>query len=62
MMIKRWPSRIPRPPHRKITIYGWSTSHPGGHHGLDIVRALAKGWGITGNHAARAIWARFDWS
>jgi hypothetical protein len=25
MMIKRWPSRIPAPPDRKITIYGWST-------------------------------------
>jgi len=37
-------------------------SHPGGHHGLDIVRALASEWGINGNHAARTIWARFDWS
>jgi hypothetical protein len=29
---------------------------------LDILRALAKEWGITGDHAARTIWARFDWS
>lgn len=29
-----------------------------GHHGLDILRALAKEWGITGDHAARTIWAR----
>ncbi len=35
---------------------------PTGHHGLDILRALAKEWGITGDHAARTIWARFDWS
>jgi len=26
MMIKRWPTHIPHLPHRKITIYGWSTS------------------------------------
>jgi hypothetical protein len=25
MMIKRWPPHIPHLPHRKITIYGWST-------------------------------------
>ncbi len=31
MMIKRWPPHIPHLPHRKITIYGWST------------RALARG-------------------
>ena len=37
-------------------------SHPGGHHGLDIVRALASEWGINGDHAARTIWVRFDWS
>jgi anti-sigma regulatory factor (Ser/Thr protein kinase) len=35
---------------------------PNGHHGLDIVRALAEECGITGDHAARTIWARFDWS
>jgi anti-sigma regulatory factor (Ser/Thr protein kinase) len=31
-------------------------------HGLDIVRALATGWGIGGGHTTRTIWARFDWS
>jgi anti-sigma regulatory factor (Ser/Thr protein kinase) len=35
---------------------------PTSHHGLDILRSLAKEWGITGDHAARTIWARFDWS
>jgi serine/threonine-protein kinase RsbW len=33
-----------------------------GHHGLDIVRALATDWGINGDHTTRTIWARFDWS
>jgi serine/threonine-protein kinase RsbW len=33
-----------------------------GHHGLDIVRALATDWGIGGDHTTRTIWARFDWS
>jgi anti-sigma regulatory factor (Ser/Thr protein kinase) len=33
-----------------------------GHHGLDIVRALATDWGISGDHTTRTIWARFDWS
>jgi anti-sigma regulatory factor (Ser/Thr protein kinase) len=32
------------------------------HHGLDIVRALATDWGISGDHTTRTIWARFDWS
>jgi anti-sigma regulatory factor (Ser/Thr protein kinase) len=32
-----------------------------GHHGLDIVRALATEWGIEGDHNSRTIWARFDW-
>jgi serine/threonine-protein kinase RsbW len=32
-----------------------------GHHGLDIVRALATDWGIHGNHITRTFWARFDW-
>jgi anti-sigma regulatory factor (Ser/Thr protein kinase) len=32
-----------------------------GHHGLDIVRALAADWGIEGDHTTRTIWARFDW-
>jgi hypothetical protein len=31
-----------------------------GHHGLDIVRALASEWSIAGDHTARTIWARFD--
>jgi len=34
---------------------------PTGHHGWDIVRALANGWGIERDHATRTIWARFDW-
>ncbi len=34
---------------------------PTGHHGLDILRALAKEWGINGDHAARTTWAHFDW-
>jgi anti-sigma regulatory factor (Ser/Thr protein kinase) len=33
-----------------------------GHHGLDIVHALATDWGIDSNHTTRTIWARFDWS
>ena len=33
-----------------------------GHHGRDIVRALATDWGIGGDHTTRTIWARFDWS
>jgi hypothetical protein len=33
-----------------------------GHHGLDIVHALATDWDIDGDHTARTIWARFDWS
>jgi anti-sigma regulatory factor (Ser/Thr protein kinase) len=36
-------------------------SDPTGHHGLDIVRALATDWGIDGDHTTRIIWARFDW-
>jgi serine/threonine-protein kinase RsbW len=42
----------------------WITppDEPNGHHGLDIVRVLAKEWGVNGGHAARTIWARFDWS
>jgi anti-sigma regulatory factor (Ser/Thr protein kinase) len=31
------------------------------HHGLDIIEALASGWGIDGDHTTRTIWARFDW-
>lgn len=29
--------------------------------GLDIIRALASGWGIDGDHRTRTVWARFDW-
>ncbi len=38
-----------------------ATSDPTRHHGLDIIRTLADDWGITGDHAARVIWARFNW-
>jgi serine/threonine-protein kinase RsbW len=41
----------------------WSpaASDPTGHHGLDILRALASDWGIDGDHSSRIIWASFDW-
>jgi anti-sigma regulatory factor (Ser/Thr protein kinase) len=41
----------------------WSSTptDPGRHHGLDIIRALATDWGITGDHIARTIWVRFNW-
>jgi len=29
---------------------------PDRYHGLDIIRALATDWGITGDHIARAAW------
>ena len=32
-----------------------------GHHGLDIVRALAADWGTRGDHTTRTTWAQFDW-
>jgi len=32
-----------------------------GHHGLDIVRALADKWGTDGNHTARTTWVIFKW-
>jgi anti-sigma regulatory factor (Ser/Thr protein kinase) len=32
-----------------------------GHHGLDIVNALATEWGINDNGSTRTIWARFAW-
>jgi anti-sigma regulatory factor (Ser/Thr protein kinase) len=38
-----------------------ATTDPNRHHGLDIIRALATDWGITGDRIARTIWARFDW-
>jgi hypothetical protein len=41
----------------------WNTimTGPSGHHGLDIVRALATVWGIHGEHTVRTTWATFDW-
>jgi anti-sigma regulatory factor (Ser/Thr protein kinase) len=41
----------------------WTPGTPetAGHHGLDIVRALATDWGIDSDHTTRTIWARFDW-
>jgi len=38
-----------------------AATDPDRYHGLDIIRALATDWGITGDHIARTIWARFDW-
>ena len=38
-----------------------ATTDPDRYHGLDIIRALATDWGITGDHIARTIWARFNW-
>jgi len=37
------------------------TTDPDRYYGLDIIRALATDWGITGDHIARTIWARFFW-
>ena len=34
---------------------------PSGHHGLDIVRAVATEWGIENDHTSRTVWARFNW-
>jgi serine/threonine-protein kinase RsbW len=33
---------------------------PAGHHGLDIIRALATEWGIEGDQTGRTLWASFD--
>ncbi len=33
-----------------------------GHHGLDIIRALATNWGIDGNTTTRTAWATFNWT
>jgi serine/threonine-protein kinase RsbW len=33
-----------------------------GHHGLDIVRALATNWGIDGDTTTRTAWATFSWA
>ena len=42
----------------------WTPAIPDstGHHGLDIVRALATDWGIDSGHTTRTTWARFDWT
>jgi anti-sigma regulatory factor (Ser/Thr protein kinase) len=41
----------------------WTPALPDstGHHGLDIVRALATDWGIEDDRTIRSTWARFDW-
>ena len=39
-----------------------ATSDPTGHHGLDIIRALANGWGVASDHTTRTTWAKFDWA
>jgi len=39
-----------------------ATRDSAGHHGLDIVRAIATDWGIDGDRTTRTSWARFDWS
>ncbi len=38
-----------------------ATTDPSGHHGLDIVHALADKWGTDGNHTMRTTWAIFNW-
>ncbi len=37
------------------------TSDPTSHHGWDIIRTLANGWGFEGDSNTRTVWARFDW-
>jgi serine/threonine-protein kinase RsbW len=41
----------------------WTSATTGstGHHGLDIVGALADKWGTDGNHTTRTTWATFNW-
>ena len=41
----------------------WTPAIPDstGHHGLDIVRALATDWGTESDRTTRSTWARFDW-
>jgi anti-sigma regulatory factor (Ser/Thr protein kinase) len=34
---------------------------PNGHHGLDIIRALASEWNIEGDQLGRTIWVRIGW-
>jgi serine/threonine-protein kinase RsbW len=38
-----------------------AVTDPAGHHGLDLVRALADKWGTDGNHTRRTTWAIFSW-
>jgi serine/threonine-protein kinase RsbW len=38
------------------------TADATGHHGLDIVRALATNWGIDGDNSTRTAWATFNWT
>ena len=38
-----------------------AASDPTGHHGLEIIRALATEWGIEDDQTGRTIWASFDW-
>jgi serine/threonine-protein kinase RsbW len=38
-----------------------ASDNTSGHHGLDIVGALADKWGTDGNHAMRTTWAIFTW-
>jgi anti-sigma regulatory factor (Ser/Thr protein kinase) len=35
---------------------------PSGHHGLDILQALATNWGINGDTTTRTAWATFTWT
>jgi len=35
---------------------------PARHHGLDIVRALAKEWGTEDEQTGRIVWATFHWT
>lgn len=30
-------------------------------HGLDLIRAFATCWGVTGTDAGRIVWAQLDW-
>ena len=49
----------------EVEDYGgpWTPAIPDstGHHGLDIIRALATDWGVEGDRTTRTTWARFDW-
>jgi serine/threonine-protein kinase RsbW len=41
---------------------GAASSVEVGHHGLDIIRALASDWGIDGDNARHIVWAVLGWS